>query len=125
MQGGIRHWALGVHATPSKNHTGPVVICIDAPAQRGTMRWSMNEKIISIIDKLIAVCNDGAEGFQLAANEIHASLLQSLFRGYSLQRSRFAGDLQAAASALGKSVPAGERSPVDPLAVTPTGAVPP
>src|SRR5258707_280636 len=89
------------------------------------MRLSMNEKIISIIDKLIAVCKDGAEGFQLAANEIHASLVQSLFRGYSLQRSRFSGDLQTAASAFGKTVPPEERSGTDPLAAKPKGAVSP
>ena len=70
----------------------------------------MNEKTISIIEKLIAVCKDGAESLELAASEANSSVVQSLFRGYSLQRLRFSGDLQTAASALGKSLPAEEGS---------------
>lgn len=66
----------------------------------------MNEKTLAILEKLIAVCQDGAEGFDLAANEVHASELQSLFQGYSLQRLRRAGELESAASALGRIVSA-------------------
>jgi len=65
----------------------------------------MNEKTISVLEKLITVCKDEAENFELAASEVKASLLQSLFRGYSLQRARFSRDLEAAAAALGRSVP--------------------
>ena len=66
----------------------------------------MNEVSLSIFEKLIAVCKDGEEGFQLAANEVKSSELQSLFVGYSLQRSRLCRELEAAASALGNGVPA-------------------
>ena len=66
----------------------------------------MNEKTVAILEKLIAVCKDGAEGFQIAANEVHSSALQSLFQGYSLQRLRFSRELGTAASALGKNVAA-------------------
>ena len=66
----------------------------------------MNETTLSILEKLIAVCKDGEEGFQLAASEVKSSELQSLFVGYSLQRSRLCRELETAASALGNSVPA-------------------
>ena len=66
----------------------------------------MNEKTVAILEKLIAVCKDGAEGFQIAANEVHSSALQSLFQGYSLQRLRFSRELGTAESALGKNVAA-------------------
>ena len=66
----------------------------------------MNEKTLSLLEKLITVCKDGEEGFQLAADEVKSSALQSLFLGYSLQRSRLSRDLEEAASALGRSAPA-------------------
>src|SRR5207244_4292530 len=68
----------------------------------------MNEKTISVLEKLIADCKDEAENFELAATEVNASMLQSLFRGYALQRARFSRDLEAAAAALGRSAPADE-----------------
>ena len=63
----------------------------------------MNEKTLAVLEKLIAVCKDGEEGFQLAADEVKSSALQSLFLGYSLQRSRLSRDLDEAASALGRT----------------------
>src|SRR5947209_14001229 len=73
----------------------------------------MHDKTISIIEKLIAVCKKGAEEFELAATEVKSSALQSLLRGYSLQRSRFSGDLETAASALGRRAPAEAAKPRD------------
>ena len=70
--------------------------------------WTMDEKVISILETLIAVCKAGEELFELAANEVQSSPLQSTLRGYSLQRSRFSRELEAAAGALGKNVPAAE-----------------
>ena len=66
----------------------------------------MNEKTLAVLEKLIAVCKDGEAGFQLASGEVKSSELQSLFVGYSLQRSRLWRDLEAAASTLGRTVPA-------------------
>lgn len=63
----------------------------------------MNEKTLAILEKLIAVCKDGEAGFQLAADEVKSSGLQSLFLGYSLQRSRLSRVLEEAASALGRN----------------------
>ena len=65
----------------------------------------MNETTPSILEKLILVCKDGEEGFQLAASEVKSSELQSLFVGYSLQRSRLCRELETAASAFGNRVP--------------------
>jgi uncharacterized protein (TIGR02284 family) len=70
----------------------------------------MNEKTLAILEKLIAVCKDGEAGFQLASGEVKSSELQSLFVGYSLQRSRLWRDLEAAASTLGRTVPAEDGS---------------
>ena len=70
----------------------------------------MNEKTLAILEKLIAVCKNGEAGFQLASGEVKSSELQSLFVGYSLQRSRLWRDLEAAASTLGRTVPAGDGS---------------
>jgi len=70
----------------------------------------MNEKMIAILEKLIAVCKDAGEGYQLAANEVSASSLQALFQGYSFQRLRFATELETAASALEKKASAGDSS---------------
>ncbi len=83
-----------------------VMALLDArasPAGRDTFR--MQENVIAILNKLIAVCKTGEELFEVAATEVHSSPLQSMFRGYSLQRSRFSRDLDAAALALGKSAP--------------------
>lgn len=66
----------------------------------------MNEATLSILEKLITIGKDGEEGFQLAAGEVKSSELQSLFVGYSLQRSRLSRELETAASALGNSAPA-------------------
>ncbi len=63
----------------------------------------MNEKPLAALEKLIVICKDGEEGFQLAADEMKTSTLQSLFLGYSLQRSRLGRDLEEAASALGRT----------------------
>ncbi len=65
----------------------------------------MNETTLSLLEKLITVCKDSEEGFQLAADEVKSSALQSLFLGYSLQRSRLSRDLEEAASALGRTAP--------------------
>jgi len=68
----------------------------------------MNEKTLAVLEKLITVCKDCEGGFQLAADEVKSSGLQSLFLGYSLQRSRLSRDLEEAASALGRNAGAAE-----------------
>jgi len=75
--------------------------------------FPMHEKVIAILENLIAICKAGEELFELAATEVQSSPLQSTFRGYSLQRSRFSRDLDTAAMALGKPAPATDATTSD------------
>jgi len=66
---------------------------------------AQQREIISTINDLIETLKDGQEGFKQAAEAVKDSNLKSLFSEYSLQRSRFAGELQAQAVQLGESKP--------------------
>ena len=59
----------------------------------------------SILNDLIETLKDGQEGFRAAATEVEADQLKKLFGEYSLQRSKFAGELQAMAHSLGEQEP--------------------
>ena len=67
----------------------------------------MNEQkeVISTINNLIETLKDGQEGFKQAAEGVKDPRLKSLFNDYSLQRSRFATELQSEARVLGESEP--------------------
>ena len=56
----------------------------------------------SIINGLIEICKDGQDGFQDASENIKHSDLKTLLSGYSLQRSKFAGELQQLVIGLGE-----------------------
>jgi len=56
----------------------------------------------AIINDLIEICKDGQEGFQDASENVKHSDLKTLFSGYSLQRSKFAGELQQLVIGLGE-----------------------
>ena len=60
---------------------------------------------ISTINDLIETLKDGQEGFRQAAEAVEDPELKSLFNEYSLQRARFAGELQSDAIGLGESNP--------------------
>ncbi|MGB7069741.1 MAG: PA2169 family four-helix-bundle protein [Pyrinomonadaceae bacterium] len=60
-----------------------------------------NDDFISKLNGLIEVCKDGQEGFNEAATGVDRSDLKSLFAELSLQRSKFAGDLQSLVLSLG------------------------
>ena len=66
---------------------------------------AQQKEIISTINSLIETLKDGQEGFKQAAGAVKDSNLKSLFNEYSLQRSRFAGELQAEARQLGEPDP--------------------
>ena len=66
---------------------------------------AQQKEIISTINSLIETLKDGQEGFKQAAEAVKDSNLKSLFNEYSMQRSRFAGELQAQARQLGESEP--------------------
>lgn len=60
---------------------------------------------ISILNDLIQTLKDGQEGFRAAAADVESTDLKTLFGKYSLQRSKFAGELQSMARSLGGNDP--------------------
>jgi uncharacterized protein (TIGR02284 family) len=78
--------------------------------QTFTRRWHptlggyfMDEKnAISVIEDLIETCKDGQKGYQDAAAHVKRSDLKTFFNEQSLERSRFAGELEAELIRLGK-----------------------
>lgn len=60
-----------------------------------------NAELISTLNRLIAICKDGQEGFKEAAEGVERSDLKSLFFEFSQQRSQFAGELQTIVQTLG------------------------
>ena len=63
----------------------------------------MNEKdAISVIEDLIETCKDGQKGYQDAATHVKRSDLKTYFNEQSLERSSFAGELEAELIRLGK-----------------------
>jgi uncharacterized protein (TIGR02284 family) len=66
---------------------------------------AQQKEIISTINSLIETLKDGQEGFKQAADAVKDPQLKSLFREYSQQRSRFAGELQSEARSFGETEP--------------------
>jgi len=63
----------------------------------------MNENdAISVIENLIETCKDGQKGYQDAAHHVKRNDLKTYFNEQSLERSRFAGELEAELIQLGK-----------------------
>lgn len=57
---------------------------------------------ISVVEDLIETCKDGQKGFQEAASKIKRVDLKTFFDEVSLERSAFAGELQAELRGLGE-----------------------
>jgi uncharacterized protein (TIGR02284 family) len=57
---------------------------------------------VSVIEALIETCKDGQKGYQDAASHVKRSDLKTYFNEQSLERSRFAGELEAELIHLGK-----------------------
>jgi len=66
---------------------------------------AQQKEIISTVNSLIETLKDGQRGFKEAAEAVKDPQLKTLFNEYSLQRSRFAGELQSEAIGLGESKP--------------------
>jgi len=63
----------------------------------------MNENnAVSVLEDLIETCKDGQKGYQDAASHVKRSDLKTYFNEQSLERSRFAGELEAELVRLGK-----------------------
>ena len=69
------------------------------------MYMSQQKEIISTINGLIETLKDGQQGFREASEAVKDSQLKSLFSEYSLQRAKFAGELQSEAISLGEHDP--------------------
>lgn len=66
---------------------------------------AQQKEIVSTINDLIETLKDGQEGFKQAAEAVKDTDLKSLFSEFSLQRARFAGELQSEARQYGESNP--------------------
>jgi uncharacterized protein (TIGR02284 family) len=63
------------------------------------------DEMISTLNELIETCEDGAEGYKKAAEDIQDNALKTLFTGYAAQRSRFASELRTVVQAQGGNPP--------------------
>lgn len=66
---------------------------------------SQTKENISTLNSLIETLKDGQEGFRQASEAVRDSQLKTLFNEFSLQRAKFAGELQSQAIGLGESKP--------------------
>jgi len=66
---------------------------------------SQTKEAISTLNSLIETLKDGQEGFRQAAEGVKDSQLKSLFNELSMQRSKFAGELQSEVIQLGEPEP--------------------
>ena len=66
---------------------------------------SQQKEIISTINGLIETLKDGQQGFKEASEAVKDTQLKTLFNEYSLQRAKFAGELQSEAISLGEHDP--------------------
>lgn len=60
---------------------------------------------ITVLNRLIETLKDGQEGFRAAAEDVRSGDVRALFNSYSLQRAKFAGELQTLVQSLGDSDP--------------------
>ncbi len=68
------------------------------------------EKVIDLLHKLVDTCRDGENGYSDAAEHISDSELRAYFNDQSLERARFAGDLQQILVRLGENKVSSEGS---------------
>ena len=70
--------------------------CWDAPPRCGAIEWYMSQtkETLSTVNRLIETLKDGQEGFREASEAVQSSDLKRQLSEYSLQRSKFAGELQ-------------------------------
>jgi uncharacterized protein (TIGR02284 family) len=66
---------------------------------------SQRKEIISTLNNLIETLKDGQEGFKQSAESVDDPQLKSVFDTLSLQRSKFAGELQGEVVKLGEPEP--------------------
>ena len=63
----------------------------------------MDQKnVLNVVEKLIQTCKDGENGYRDAAEHVKRSDLKTFFLSQSLERAKFAGELQAELPRLGE-----------------------
>lgn len=72
---------------------------------RISLYMSQTKEVISTLNSVIETLKDGQEGFRQAAEAVKDSQLKTLFNELSLQRSKFAGELQNHVIQMGESKP--------------------
>lgn len=71
---------------------------------------ALQEEAVSILRELISICRDGQEGFRAASEHLADDPeLKTLLSSFSLQRAKFAGDLEAQVITLGVHHPEHEQ----------------
>lgn len=65
----------------------------------------MADDTLDIVEKLIETCRDGQEGYRNAAEHTQTAELRDVFNRQSLERAKFAGELESVAHRLGESDP--------------------
>ena len=67
-----------------------------------------SKQIVSVLEDLIQLCNDGAHGYKTAAEDVDNLEYKTLFNAYSQQRTQFSAELEREANLLGRDPDAGE-----------------
>jgi uncharacterized protein (TIGR02284 family) len=62
---------------------------------------TITDEIVSTLNELIETCEDGAEGYKKAAEDVEDHSLKTLFSGYSAQRAKFASELRTVVESQG------------------------
>ena len=67
-----------------------------------------SKQIVSVLEDLIQICNDGAHGYKTAAEDVDNLEYKTLFNAYSQQRTQFSAELEREANLMGRDPDAGE-----------------
>lgn len=78
---------------------------VAGPGNRELFIMETNTNLRCTLNHLIPTCKDGQEGYLTAAENVSDAEAKRLFSDYSLQRAKFAGELQSLAHELGDSNP--------------------
>jgi uncharacterized protein (TIGR02284 family) len=71
---------------------------------------SKKNEIVSTLNRLIETLKDGQEGYKQSASGVDDPQLKTIFDTFSLQRSKFAGELQSEVMSMGDPDPEDESS---------------
>jgi len=73
---------------------------------------AQQEETLTVLNHLIEICREGQEGFRMAAEAIEDDTeLKMLLSSFSLQRAKFAGELESMAITMGEHDPDREAAP--------------